>query len=467
MDLEEQHNMLERALSECMLNHAFVILRSWLKDLAGVKQELAVGSYMDRIRSLERSYDELFRFYLTTEDPERNAILENMTTEVYRLVDEVYADMRVLRGMSPQMYGFNPDNADSVINYFGSCVHLQDDDLDWLVRIAAQQEHAAMAMLASAALGHNLRMCFNEHAALALFRIASDGCSLVREQALAHVILLLAHYDLRIDLFPHLQDAFTELVGDGDDAFLTMAAMIKGSKVKIKEMLLSDDLDTDMLPESMREAFSGVDSHLSIEQLAQWMPDDENTYMLEVISMLPDTWVFGELVNDDERREQIAMLYISIGMADIAFDGVLLGRLDLCTNHYLSAGMLLHQGLYNEALEAYLELEKEEPDNAHTQLRIGWCALLAGEYDTAEQYMLQRLRSEAPEVNDYINYGHLCWLRGDRVTAYENYREARRIAGSAKHFMIAFRPDRRLLMERGIPLEEIYLMEDRLVNIRN
>ena len=466
MDPEEQRNMLEHALSECMLNHAFTILRSWVRELLGKrgKESARYGAYVDRINSLQAGYDRLFDFYLTTDDPERNAILEEMTRETYRLVDEVYADLRMSRGLSPKMHGFNPDNPDSVIRYFGSCLSIREDELEWLVRTSAKAEHAAMTLLASAALGHNLRSGFNEQYLLALMRVAREGSDLVREQALVHTIMTLGNYDLRIDFFPELQEAFEDLIGNGEEAFLVLAAMVKGAKTKLKELLQSEELTDEDLPDELREAFSGHDGDLTIDKLTQWLPDGENTFMVDIVSMLPETWVFETLVDDEVRREKIAYLYMSAGMADVAFDSVLLGRLDLCTTPRLRADMLLHQGLYDEALEAYREIEQSHPGDARTLFRIGWCALLTGDMEMAEEYMLARLRSDDAEVNDYINYGHLCWLRGDRVTAYENYREARRMAGTAKQFLISFRPDRRLLVERGIPLDEVYLMEDRLLN---
>ena len=127
IDPEEQRNMLEHALSECMLNHAFIILRSWVDELLSKRGEDLVryGTYPDRINSLQSSYDRLFDFYLTTDDPERNGILEEMTRETYRLVDEVYADLRMSRGTAPKMHGFNPENPDSVINYFGVCLTIR------------------------------------------------------------------------------------------------------------------------------------------------------------------------------------------------------------------------------------------------------------------------------------------------------------------------------------------------------
>ena len=64
---------------------------------------------------------------------------------------------------------------------------------------------------------------------------------------------------------------------------------------------------------------------------------------------------------------------------------------------------------------------------------------------------------------DYINYGHCLLLKGDRMMAFENYRQARQLCGNVKDFFNLFRPDRRQLVDCGVPVEFIYLIEDQLL----
>ena len=47
--------------------------------------------------------------------------------------------------------------------------------------------------------------------------------------------------------------------------------------------------------------------------------------------------------------------------------------------------------------------------------------------------------------------------------AFENYLEAKRQCKSTRTFFDLFRPDRKMLVEKGIPLEQVYLMEDHLL----
>lgn len=84
----------------------------------------------------------------------------------------------------------------------------------------------------------------------------------------------------------------------------------------------------------------------------------------------------------------------------------------------------------------------------------------------ADAWLLKKLRSKRATAWDYLNYGHCCWiLRDDRLMAYENYRSARVMLGSAKEFFAHFRPDRHYLAEKEIPLEQIYIMEDQLLHV--
>lgn len=48
--------------------------------------------------------------------------------------------------------------------------------------------------------------------------------------------------------------------------------------------------------------------------------------------------------------------------------------------------------------------------------------------------------------------------------AYENYRQARTMCKSLKEFYPIFRPGRSLLASKDVPLDQIYLMEDHLVD---
>lgn len=402
MTIEEQVNTIERALGERMIEHALVILRQWVG-------ELHRPDYNEHIDRLEQDYRRVFNYYLSVEDPERERILDELTEKAFRLVDDVYADLRIRRGMSPDVHTFNHENPRSVMHYFASCVHLQDSDFEWLRESVQSPEQGALGLIAVAALGQNLRECFSETALLTLIDIIGTGNMLASDQALSTTILLLAHYDVRIDFFPTLQDAFATAIGDGEHAFQTLCALIRSTKVSLRDMIAAGELQIEDLPEALREILhidEEGDPMENMDKIESWMPTSENEYLAGIIAILPDTWVYSAIVGDDEERlQKIQMSYLAIGKMDLLW---------------------------------------EQPE-------------------LAEPWLVERLCTPQATPMDYINYGHCCFLRGDRMMAYENYREARTRCKTAKAFFALFRPDRHCLVDNGIPLEQVYLMEDLLL----
>lgn len=400
--IEEQVYTIERALGERMVKHALFVVRLWLNELG------EDNPFEDAYRSLFARYDDFFADWVVASDGEQDEVLETMTSDAYRLVDAVYAELRIKRGMSPKMHGFNGENPQSVMHYFSSCVQFKDYDMDWLRSVLNDTNRSSIALMTVAALAKNLRECFSETAMMALVDGIHASNSLVAEQCLANVLLLLAHYDVRIDFFRELQEAFVEAIGDGELAFETLCALIKSVKVNLSEMIASGEFSMDNLPEELQNLLgeSGIqDNYQETEVL---MPASEKEYMAGLVQMLPDTWVYITLVGEnEERKRKMRLLYLSVGNMNMMWDKT----------------------------------------------------------EAAEQMLVRKLRTKGGDAKDYINYGHCLLLKGDRLMAFENYREARRLCKSAKEFYALFRPDRRQLVDRGIPVEQVYLIEDQLFSI--
>lgn len=133
---------------------------------------------------------------------------------------------------------------------------------------------------------------------------------------------------------------------------------------------------------------------------------DELSFNESLVRALPDTWLYQLLVLDDFRREHmLATAYLDIGRNDLMWDHL----------------------------------------------------------DTIELWLKDQLRQGHESAYFYINYGHCVLLRGDRMMAFELYKQARQRCASSKEFYSLFRPDRRALVDRGVPLEQIYLIEDKLI----
>lgn len=401
-NIEEQVNTIERALGERMVQHALVIIHSWLIELG------ENNPYEETFVQISREYDTLFNHWLAVEDEETDAKLNELTSRTYRLTDAVYAALRIKRGLSPQMHGFNGENPQSVMHYFSSCMTLSERDFDWLGEVFNDSERAPIALMAISALAKNMRDNFSEDGMRLLIEGISASNEVVAEQCLANVMLLLTQYDVRIDFFPALQEAFIDQIeqtGDeGQSAFETLCALLRSVDLNWTEMLASGEASYDSLPEEVRKLIDASGATPE-EGLGSIVPVSETTYLQDLIAILPDTWLFDVLVGGRQERERtIAMVYLSIGRMDLVWDST----------------------------------------------------------DEAEQWLLKRLRSDKGKVRDFINYGHCLLLRGDRMMAYENYLQARRMCHGAKEFYSLFRPDRKALVDHGVPMEQVYLLEDQL-----
>ena len=401
--LQEQVNTAERALGERMIMHALTIVRSWLNELG------EHHPYEHAFASIERRYDDVLAAWLGSDDDQLEEQLNTLTGETYQLVDAVYADIRIKRGLSPDMHGFNPEHVDSVMQYFSNCLRIREQDYEWLHDALRDENRSAYGLVAVGALVSNLRECFSIDGIMAVIDGMLSDRELVSEQCMAYLFTLLIHYDVRIDFFPGIQDAFIkalrEVDEEGEHAFEVLCALIRSTDYKWSQVDEEDKRIIEQLPDELRTMLSlaGIEYDSSI---VSWMPQSEREYMVGLVHILPDTWLYDVIVAGDPHRESvIAVNYLSIG------------KMDYMWNH----------------LQA------------------------------AEQYLLKVLREGKGSPKDYINYGHCMLLKGDRIMAYEYYKQARQMCKKRADFLAMFRPDRSALAEQGVPLEPIYLIEDMLL----
>ena len=403
--IEEQVNTVERALGERMIGHALTIIRAWMNELG------EANPFEQAYADIRMQYDALFNDWLVTDDREaHDEQLNALTGDTYRLTDAVYAEVRIARGLSPRMRGFNPESAPSVMHYFSRCLQLSEADLKWLHDCINDSSRGSHALVAVAALSKNLRESFSELAFMALIEGMNGANAVVAEQCVANVIMLLAHYDVRIDFFPNIQEAFMEALANMDDsakqAFETMCALVRSVKHNWLESFAMGEIRFADLPDELQSLLEVTGAKNELNSFASWIPASENEYIAGIVHILPNTWVFELLLNEDpERLNIMTRLYLSIGSMELAWD-----RLDL-----------------------------------------------------AENWLIQKLRSGKGTALDYIHYGHCLLLRGDRMMAFENYRQARQLCPTAKEFFGLFRPDRRALVDRGVPVEQVYIIEDQLL----
>ena len=402
--LDEQVTVVERALGECMIDTALVVVRAWLNELG------ENNPYEEAFTSIQKRYHEIFTQWLNIDVPSSDEELNKITGETYQMVDAVYADIRLLRGLSPEIHGFNHDSITSVMHYFEHCVRFRPEDLEWYKEVMNDESKASLALAATSALAHNLRTCFSLEAFLTMIECMSVENETVLDQCISNVALLLVQYDIRIDFFPQIQDAVVNVIGENDlseHVFEVLCALVESSSKNWIEELAKSMFEDNQFPEELKRLMEMSGMGHDSQTFAQLFPSQEHKYITEVIPLIPRTWLYALIIEGYPSREK-ALAYV-----------------------------MVHAG-FRDAMWDYPQI--------------------------AEKIYLEILREGTDKPMDYINYAHCLLLRGDRMMAFENYKQARLLCKTSKEFFALLRPDRKNLIDHGIPLEHVYVMEDQLIN---
>ena len=402
--LDEQINTVERALGECMIEHALVVVRTWLN-------ELGEGNHFEEaFRAIETQYQRIFQLWLTSDEESNDIALNKLTGDTYQLVDAVYVEIRLKRGLSPRMHGFNPESPQSLIQYFSNCVQLQQQDFDWLREAMRDEARVGMALVAITALVRNMRECFSLDGILTLIDGFDAENDIVADQCLANTLTLLIHYDIRMDFFPQLQEAFGNAIADmgdgGNHAFEVLCALIKSSRADWLESYAVGEMALSDLPKELQKLVDATGIKDDYKTFYSWVPKSESEYMAGLVQIFPQTWLYDIMIKGvPEFERNLAYVYLSIGNRELMWDFP----------------------------------------------------------DVGEQWYVNVLRKGSNQPADYVNYAHCLMLKGDRMMAFETYRQARQMCESSKDFLALFRPDRRNLVEHGVLLEHVYLIEDQML----
>ena len=404
--IEEQIEIIERALGERMIEHALAIVRQWMTELG------ESNPFEKSFFTIQQDYQELFSNWISANDSGLDKELDTLTGNTYRLVDGVYAALRIQRGLSPLMRGFNEESVQSIMHYFSNHVHPMEEDLAWLRKTMRDPKKGARALMAISSISKGLRQCFSEASILTLIDGINNGDGVVAEQCLSNIILLLAHYDVRIDFFPEIQNAFAnalaEMNDDGERAFQILCSLVLSTSNDWLKQASIREIQVNDLPEELQSLLEMTGASKDFPGVQSLITNSEQEYMRSIIEIIPDTWVYSVIVGEAyERQNQMALTYLTIGRMDMMWDNI----------------------------------------------------------ELASQWLLEHLRKGANTPQDYINYGHCMLLQGDRVMAFEYYRQARQLCKNAKEFNNLFRPDRRALVDHGVPVEQVYLIEDKLLSL--
>lgn len=130
---------------------------------------------------------------------------------------------------------------------------------------------------------------------------------------------------------------------------------------------------------------------------------------------------------------------------------------------YEKAKCLERLELFAEALQIYYRLDLLRPGRASVCRSVAWCSFLCDDFEAAEKYYCRLAEQGCETPVDWLNRGHLCFATGRRSEAFGFYLRCMWQQDSLKDFLMLFRPDRHFLLEKGVPKNEIYLMEDQLI----
>lgn len=131
------------------------------------------------------------------------------------------------------------------------------------------------------------------------------------------------------------------------------------------------------------------------------------------------------------------------------------------------AKCLLHLELLDEATDLLCQVELQQPGIDTVQRNLTWAYFLKGDLEKATIYNNQLMdnKKAGKRFEDYMNTGHISFCMGYRADALQQYVLAARQAPSLQAFLLAFRPDRHHLVDKGISRQEIYLMEDQIITL--
>ena len=116
---------------------------------------------------------------------------------------------------------------------------------------------------------------------------------------------------------------------------------------------------------------------------------------------------------------------------------------------------------YREALKCYFKVDYLDTSDQHKAWRpIAWCSFLIGKYEQARNYY-QKIEENFPEVQDYLNAGHVEWAMNNAKGALSYYKKSVAKGGNDwNKFRDLFEQDVPDLLNAGIGKDEIPLMLD-------
>ena len=170
------------------------------------------------------------------------------------------------------------------------------------------------------------------------------------------------------------------------------------------------------------------------------------------------------LISDDEwTLHHIATCLRNSGRTEEAlayYDQLLEKQPDKQSYLQAKAKYLMDLNRFQDALQLFFKLDILFPNDTNVARGLAWCAFMVDKMEYAERYFEQNIRLKDATANDWMNYGHLLFTKHHRQEALNAYRHSWELSESPRQFVSAFENDTPILLGKGVPDEEIMLMED-------
>lgn len=125
---------------------------------------------------------------------------------------------------------------------------------------------------------------------------------------------------------------------------------------------------------------------------------------------------------------------------------------------------LLMSNKYKEALDLFYKVDFVTDGTPKTWRAIAWCSLLLGKFDDAQQYY-EKVLSETPTSNDYINMGHIYLIKNDINNAKTYYAKSIEMSSyNTENFEDSISKDKDILLNFGVSDIKISILRDIIIN---
>lgn len=113
-----------------------------------------------------------------------------------------------------------------------------------------------------------------------------------------------------------------------------------------------------------------------------------------------------------------------------------------------------------KALDYFYRIEFADQGSASAMRPVAWCLFILGRIEEAGVYYQQLLTGE-PNAYDYMNAGHISFIKGEKQLAAGHYISSiQQRGGDIRAFLKGFSTDRKYLIENGVNDSDLPLMID-------